>query len=188
MAGLASRLAGVLPSYAKIAWWGAVRPRLQPGAPAPLVHQAVILSEQGVLLSVRSDLRGWELPGGHPGRSESGEDALRREVLEETGLEVEVEHLVGEYVRTGVLPHTARVYRCRPVGGALRPSVETPVVRWFAPDAPPSTLFPWYRRPLTDALADLPEPVTRHERQGLAAVLAGAWIDLRMRLSSDRAG
>ncbi len=188
MAGLASRLAAVLPSYAKIAWWGALRPRLQPGDPVPLVHQAVILSERGVLLSVRCDLRGWELPGGHAGRGESGEAALRREVLEETGIEVVVERLVGEYVRRGVLPHTARVYRCRPVGGALRTSIETPVVKWFAPDAPPNTLFPWYRGPLADALADHPEPVTRHESQGLGAVLAGAWIDLRMRLSSDRAG
>lgn len=188
MAGLASRLADVLRIYAKIGWWGAVHHRLHPGDPALVVHQAVILSEQGVLLSVRSDLRGWELPGGHAGPGEAGEAALRREVLEETGVTVEVERCVGEYRRTGFLPHTARVYRCRPVGGALRPSAETPVVRWYPLDSPPRTLFPWYRGPLADALADLPEPVTRQERQGIGAVLAGAWIDLRMRLSSNRAG
>ncbi len=188
MTGLASRLAGVLPSYAKIAWWGAVRPHLHPRGPALVVHQAVILSERGVLLTVRSDLRGWELPGGHADPAETGEEALRREVLEETGVEVAVERLVGDYERTGFLPHTARVYRCRPVGGAPRPSLETPVVRWFPPEAPPDTLFPWYRGPLADALADLPEPVTRRERQGFGAVLAGMRIDLRMRFSSDRAG
>ncbi len=188
MAGLASRLAGVLPSYAKIAWWGAVRPRLHRRVPALVVHQAVIFSEQGVLLTVRSDLRGWELPGGHADPAETGEEALRREVLEETGVEVAVERLVGGYERTGFLPHTARVYRCRPLGGSPRPSIETPVVRWFPPEAVPDTLFPWYRGPLADALADLPEPVMRCERQGIAAVLAGALIDLRMRLSSDRAG
>ena len=188
MAGLASRLAGVLPSYAKIAWWGWVRPRLHPRDPVLVVYQAVILSERGVLLTVRSDLRGWELPGGHAGPAETGGEALRREVLEETGVAVVVERLVGDYERTGFLPHTARVYRCRPVSGAPQPSLETPVVRWFPPEAPPDTLFPWYRGPLADALADLPEPVTRRERQGIGAVLAGALIDLRMRLSSDRAG
>ena len=188
MAGLASRLAGVLPSYAKIAWWGAVRPHLHPRDPAIVVHQAVILSERGVLLTVRSDLRGWELPGGHAAPGETGEQALCREVLEETGVKVAVQRLVGDYERTGFLPHTARVYRCRPVGGAPRPSRETPVVRWFSPEAPPDTLFPWYRGPLADALADLPEPVTRRERQGFGAVLAGMRIDLRMRFTSDRAG
>ncbi len=188
MAGLASRLAGVLPSYAKIAWWGAVQHRLHPGETAIVVHQAVIISEHGVLLTVRPDLRGWELPGGHAVPGETGEAALCREVLEETGVTVAVERLVGDYQRSGFLPHTARVYRCRPLGGAPRPSLETPVVRWFPTEAPPDTLFPWYRGPLADALADLPEPVTRHEHQGLGAVLAGAWMDLRMRLTSDRAG
>jgi ADP-ribose pyrophosphatase YjhB (NUDIX family) len=111
-----------------------------------------------------------------------------REVEEETGVEVEVEHLVGEYTRTGFRPHTARVWRCRAVGGEARPSPETPAVAWFPVDALPATLFPWYRQPLADATADLRGPVHRLEHWGAAAVLAGLWIDLRMRASGDRAG
>ena len=186
-AGLARRLATVVPQYARIAYWGLVAPRLG-GRDTLVVPQAVVRSERGVLLAVRSDLRGWELPGGHARTGESDEDALRREVLEETGLEVVVERRVGDYRRTGFAPHMARVFACRAVGGILRPSAETPVVRWFDPGAIPSTLFPWYRGPLADALAEHPEPLIRHEHQGLRAVLAGMLIDLRMRTSAYRAG
>ncbi len=188
MSGLVRRLAGILPSYAKIAWFGWVAPRIH----GPLtVHQGVILSAdepQRVLLSVRHDLRGWELPGGHASGDESGEVAVCREIFEETGLEVRVERLVGEYTRSGFRPHTARIYRCRPTGGQLRPSFETPVVRWFPVDAVPETLLPWYRGPLADALADLDTPVRRQERWGLHDILAGIGIDLRMRLTDHRAG
>jgi 8-oxo-dGTP pyrophosphatase MutT (NUDIX family) len=153
-----------------------------------LVVQGVVLDGERVLLSVRSDLHGWELPGGNPGVSEPDEAAMRREIFEETGIEVAVERRVGDYVRTGFRPHTARVFLCRVTGGALRPSAETPKVRWFPIGQIPDTLFPWYRAPLEDALADLPEPVERHEHQGRAAVWAGMKIDFRMRLSDDRAG
>jgi ADP-ribose pyrophosphatase YjhB (NUDIX family) len=185
--GLARRLAGLLPSYAKIAWWGLVAPRLV--EPQRLeVHQGVVLSERGVLLTVRRDLWGWELPGGSAEPGESGEQAVRREVLEETGVEVEVERLVGCYERSGFRPHTARVYLCRAVAGEARPSHETPVVAWFALDAVPDTLFPWYRGPLSDARRGLARPVERREWQGVTAILAGLWIDLRMRVSDYGAG
>ena len=172
-------------SWARIAWFGLAAPRLRERAPL-VVQQGVVLSERGVLLTLRSDLRGWELPGGsaHPGESDRA--AVRREILEESGLEVEVEACVGEYVRTGFRPHLARVWRCRPVGGSLRPSPETPRVAWFDPAAPPETLFPWYREPLADALARRPAPVQRRERLGAAAVWAGLRIDLRMRLARER--
>jgi 8-oxo-dGTP diphosphatase len=180
------RLLLLVPSYARIAWWGMIAPRVRGEGPL-LVQQAVIVEQERVLLSVRADLRGWELPGGNPEPGESDEQCLRREVLEETGLEVAVERHVGDYERTGFLPHVARVYRCAVVRGTLRSSDETPRVRWFALDELPATLLPWYREPLADALTEATEPVLRRERQGLGAVLAGAWIDLRMRLTDHRA-
>ena len=93
------QLLRMLPIYAKLAWWGLVSPHRER---CPLVvHQGVVLDVDRVLLSVRSDLCGWELPGGNPDPGESGEATLRREILEETGVEVEVERRVGDYVRRG---------------------------------------------------------------------------------------
>ena len=180
------RLASLLPSYARIAWWGMIAPRVRGRGPL-LVHQAVIVNRGRVLLSVRVDLRGWELPGGNPEPGEPDEACVVREVREETGLDVVVERHVGDYERTGLLPHRARVFLCRVEGGTTRPSHETPKIRWFPVEAVPSTLLPWYREPLADALAGGDRPVFRRERQGLAAVAAGAWIDLRMRLSDHEA-
>jgi ADP-ribose pyrophosphatase YjhB (NUDIX family) len=168
--------------YAKLAFWGLAAPRVIERVPLVVV-QAIVCSEQGqVLLAVRSDLQGWELPGGTPTRGEALEDALCRELREETGLEVAIERVVGDYVRTGFRPHTARVYRCRASGGCLRPSRETPALRWFDPRALPDTLFPWYRLPIADAFGVPGTPVTRREHQGLGAIFAGLRIDLKTRL------
>jgi len=184
--GLFRRLVAVVPNYLGIAWWGLASPRLER---APLVvYQAVVVRAGKVALAVRDDLRGWELPGGNARPGESAEAALVREVFEETGLDVAIERHVGDYVRSGFRPHTARVYRCRVLRGQLRPSRETPVVRWFELERIPRTLFPWYRAPLADALEATAGPRTRHEHQGLASIWAGLSIDLRMRVSGDAAG
>jgi 8-oxo-dGTP pyrophosphatase MutT (NUDIX family) len=183
VSGRARRLALVLPDYARLAWWGLVAPRTRAGR-SLLVVQAVILREGAVLLAMRSDLHGWELPGGTPLAGESDTAALSREVREETGLEIEVLRRVGDYQRSGFRPHVARVFACRAVDGEPRPSSETPRLRWFDAAAPPPNLFPWFRTPLADALARR-EPVTRREHQGLASIVAGLSIDLRTRLSRE---
>jgi len=184
-----------LRSYTKTAWWGLVMPHFVEKEPLMVLQGAVLREHAGelqVLLSVRSDVRGWELPGGQAIPGEALEVAVEREVWEETGLKVRAVSHVGDYIRSGFRPHTARVFRCEVVGGELRPSKETPVVRWFAVDRVPGTLFPWYHEPLADALANLREsgqaPVERRDRQGLAAIWAGLSIDYRMRRSNDRAG
>ena len=181
MAGLGRRLllgAALAPHWLRTAWLGVVGARV--GRTVEIV-QGVIVAEGRVLLSVRRDLRGWELPGGNLLPGEAAEAAARREILEETGIDVEVGELSGTYHRTGFLPHRARVYRCRPLAGTLTPSAETPHVAWWPVDALPDSVLPWCRAPLADALAGRAAPVERHERQGLREILAAARIDLRAR-------
>lgn len=182
--GLFGRLAGIVPSYVAIAWWGLVTPRTSAREPLVVVQGAVIDGDR-VLLTTRTDLIGWELPGGNVDLGETGDDAVRREVMEETGLDVAVERRVGDYIRTGFRPHTARVYRCRVLGGRLRPSLETPQVAWFPLAQLPATLFPWYLDPIADALAESAGPVERHDHQGLRAIWAGMKIDLQMRINAQ---
>lgn len=185
-ARLAGRMARAFPDYLQTAGWAISRRFARSGAPLAIV-QGVVLSEKGVLLAVRVEPRGWELPGGNLEADEDDQSALVREVREETGIEVSVGPLVGEYHRSGFLPHTARVYRCQPVGGVIAPSSETPRVRWWDPQAIPDTLFPWCRQPLRDALDRLDGPVIHHQHQGMSDVIASLKIDLRMRFSDDRA-
>lgn len=162
---------------------------LRAGASRPFairtVTQGIVLSERDsvphVLLSVRSDVRGWELPGGTLEPGEDVREALAREIWEETGLRVEIGRHVGDYRRTGFLPHLARVYVCRVVSGDPTPSRETLDVAWFPLDQIPVDLLPWYRQPVADGLEPEQEPVERREHQGLVAILASVRIDLRMR-------
>lgn len=61
---------------------------------------AFILNDQGqILLQKRSDAHAWGLPGGAMELGESAEQAMKREVLEETGLHVEAESFLGVYTR-----------------------------------------------------------------------------------------
>jgi 8-oxo-dGTP diphosphatase len=179
--GVARAFVEALASYSRLAWWG-----LALGEREPLVVvQAVILDPaRGVLLAVRRDLRGWELPGGTREPGESDEQALTRELREELGVEARVGRLVGTWTRTGYRPHTARVYLCetRDEPGQAGPlGEETLEAAWHDPGRPPRTLFPWYREPLSLAVEGRIEAVERREHNGLAAIWAGARIDWRMR-------
>jgi len=93
----------------------------------------IVVDDAGRALLVRRRDNGhWEPPGGVLELDESIPDGLRREVREETGLEVEPERLTGVYknMTRGIV---ALVFRCRITGGALRTSPESAAFRWVEP-------------------------------------------------------
>ena len=115
----------------------------------PCSIKAVIVRRSRVVLCL-NDRGEWELPGGWPSRVDvSLEDTLRREVLEETGLEVELGALLSaELLRT---PNDGAValiiYGASAVNDdAPTPSSEHLEVRYFSVDElPPSIPGPYLR-------------------------------------------
>jgi 8-oxo-dGTP pyrophosphatase MutT (NUDIX family) len=169
--------------YARTAWWGVVSARVTESRQL-VVAQAVILRgapQRQVLLSIRSDLLGWELPGGTLEGKESPAEAVVREVCEETGLEIDPFEIVGVWVRRGFRPHTAHVFLGRVIGGIETPSHETPRLRWFDVDDLPEELFSWYDEPLRVALAPGSEIFVGDDWQGVDAIWNAMKIDLSMR-------
>ncbi len=90
----------------------------------------IVDSDRRVLAARRRDNGHWEPPGGVLELGETIEDGLCREVAEETGLVVEIDHLTGVYknMSVGVV---ALVFQCRIIGGELRTSDETSAFRWM---------------------------------------------------------
>jgi 8-oxo-dGTP diphosphatase len=90
----------------------------------------VVINDDGdVLLIQRRDNGHWEPPGGILELDEAIKDGVRREVREETGLEVEPETLTGVYknMPRGIV---SLVFRCRVVGGTLTETPEARAARW----------------------------------------------------------
>lgn len=96
---------------------------------------AVVVGEDGGILAIRRrDNGAWQPPGGILEFDEEIEEGLRREVLEETGLEIWPIALTGLYkhIDMGVL---ALVYLCGAAPGApLESTVEAAEIRWIPVD------------------------------------------------------
>ncbi len=88
--------------------------------------KGVLFDRDGRVLLCHNERGDWELPGGRPERDEDDRSCLRRELREETGLEVEVAEFVSLY-RFEVLPGREvdiRAYGCR-MSGPARPPVRS---------------------------------------------------------------
>jgi 8-oxo-dGTP diphosphatase len=100
-------------------------------------HPSVLLIRRG-----HEPLKGeWSLPGGAVELGETLEEAIVREVLEETGLEIEVLAVVEAFDRISrdgegrVRYHYVLVdFLCRATGGALACATDATEARWAAPD------------------------------------------------------
>jgi ADP-ribose pyrophosphatase YjhB (NUDIX family) len=115
----------------------------------PLIGVGAVIVSGGRELLVRRDtepLRGeWSVPGGMLELGEKLRDGVRREALEETGLEVEASEVleVFDSIFTDALGRTQYHYvlidyLCRPLSGEARAGSDVSDVRWVTPEALPA--------------------------------------------------
>jgi len=100
-----------------------------------IVVGALVRNAAGQVLLIRHRERGWELP---QGRVETGEDlvsALHREVLEESGVEIDLQRLAAVYTKTSTPPALIFNFIACYRAGSLRPSAESPEVAWVDAEA-----------------------------------------------------
>jgi 8-oxo-dGTP diphosphatase len=96
------------------------------------VASVTVRDDGRILVIKRRDNGQWQAPGGILEADEQVEAGLRREVREETGVDVEPEQLTGVYkhMKLGVV---ALVFRCRAVGGTPHETAESAAVDWLTP-------------------------------------------------------
>ncbi|MCP9954695.1 NUDIX hydrolase [Actinomadura madurae] len=124
----------------------------------------VVVDEQGrALLIQRRDNGHWEAPGGVLEQDEDIITGLRREVHEETGLEVTPTALTGVY-KNMTRAIVALVFRCKAEVGAVRETDETAAFRWVTADEVAELADEAFAIRVQDALATHPTaPIRQHD-------------------------
>ena len=118
---------------------------------------AVVLDARGRVMLLNHEFRagsGWGIPGGFIEKGEQPLEALRRELREETGVELDAAELI--HVRTLRKPQQVEIhFRCRVRRGerATPQSMEINSVGWFDADRLPPELSEDQRRIIKHALA-----------------------------------
>lgn len=117
---------------------------------------AIIEDERGRVLLLKHRFRagaGWGIPGGFINHREQPEEALRRELREEIGLELESAAIA--LVRTLKRPHQVEIiFRCRTKDGAHPRSMEIKSAEWFELESLPEELSQDQRRLIERALRE----------------------------------
>ncbi len=129
---------------------------------------AIVINGSGeVLLQLRRDTDTWAPPSGGVDPGETVAEAIRREVLEEAGIEVEPKAIVAvlsgadynvTYPNGDQLASVTAVFRCRPLDAAS-PRVnddESRDIRFFKTDALPDNMLPRHQWMIDLALKDDP--------------------------------
>ena len=115
---------------------------------------AIILDDEGKILLLDHVFRpdnGWGLPGGFLNKAEQPESALRRELHEEIGVELEDVEML--FARTLPLQRQLEIYfKARAIGVPEPHSFEIRKAEWFPLDGLPAQLSKDQRRLIQRAL------------------------------------
>ena len=126
-----------LPSTLQVLIARLIRPRYRVAVAAIIVD-----AEKRILLCEHTyrKFHPWGLPGGGLEYGESPECGIKREVWEETGLDVNVERLL--YAESNnEFHHVSLIYLCRVVGGSFEPNLEISQTDFFDRDELPDILY-----------------------------------------------
>lgn len=126
---------------------------------------ALIFDGERVLLAHRRAIDWWNLPGGALDPGETVDEALRREVREETGLHVEVGQLVGVYSKP-LKQEIVLSFRCQVSADPPEHIRDDDIdeSRYFALQALPARILPKHRERITDALLKQEQAIVRAQR------------------------
>lgn len=117
----------------------------------------LVTNEKGQILLVKSPWRGWEYPGGLIEPGETFQEALHREIREESGAEVEITGFVG--ICKNVEKDIVNIdFTCRYIGGKLTTSEESTEVIWATPEEAMELItFPLTKKRITNMLSGMQE-------------------------------
>ena len=110
---------------------------------------AVIINENREVLLLDHVLRpssGWGIPGGFLERGEQPVDAVRRELYEETGIELKNLEL---FQMRAIGGHVEILFRAEAVGTAVVKTFEINAVGWFKADEIPENLS-WTQKAIVE--------------------------------------
>lgn len=119
----------VLPPWLQIILSRLIRPLFQ------VFAAGVIFDEENRILLVKSTYQRfypWGLPGGSLEYGESAEDAIKREIWEETGLVIEIKRLL--LVKTWSPDRVGMYYLCEVTGGEIHSTDEVAEAGYFSLD------------------------------------------------------
>lgn len=108
----------------------------------PAVIGIILNTDQTkVLLVKRRDIALWVLPGGGVDEGEGLEEALKREIQEETGFHIQIRRKCAEYTPINRLASLTNVFICQIESGQMALSDETAGIAFFSLKELPSTFF-----------------------------------------------